>query len=268
MSTILEVKNLTKIYEAGFVRKRRIVAVDNVSFDVKEGEVISLVGESGSGKTTTAKMILRLLPPTSGVIKFNGKDIWRAIRSKEELKMYWRNVHAVFQDPYASYNPVYTIDRVLNQALELIGIDPSSNEGRKLIREALSYVGLVPEDVLGKYPHQLSGGQRQRIMIARCWLLKPKLIIADEPVSMIDASMRGAIIKLFIDLREDYRTSTIFITHDMGLAYYVSDRIFVMYKGKIVDMGPPDELLKNPKHEYTKRLLESVPTLYRKWTWE
>jgi len=265
---LLEVKNLTKVYEAGFVKKRRIVAVDNVTFEVNEGEVASLVGESGSGKTTTAKIILRLLPPTSGNVVFQGKDIWRDLKTKEDLKDYWKKVHAVFQDPYASYNPFYTIDRILNQALELLGVDPKSDEGKRLIREALMYVGLVPEDVLGKYPHQLSGGQRQRIMIARCWLLKPKLILADEPVSMIDASMRGAIIKLFMNLRDDYKTSTIFITHDMGLAYYVSDRILVMYRGKIVDQGSPDELVKNPKHEYTKRLLASVPTLYRKWSWE
>jgi peptide/nickel transport system ATP-binding protein len=265
---LLEVKNLTKVYEAGFVKKRRIVAVDNVTFEVNEGEVASLVGESGSGKTTTAKIILRLLPPTSGNVVFQGKDIWRDLKTKEDLKDYWKKVHAVFQDPYASYNPFYTIDRILNQALELLAVDPKSDEGKRLIREALMYVGLVPEDVLGKYPHQLSGGQRQRIMIARCWLLKPKLILADEPVSMIDASMRGAIIKLFMNLRDDYKTSTIFITHDMGLAYYVSDRILVMYRGKIVDQGSPDELVKNPKHEYTKRLLASVPTLYRKWSWE
>ncbi|MEM0027025.1 MAG: ATP-binding cassette domain-containing protein [Ignisphaera sp.] len=265
---LVEVRGLTKVYEAGFIRKRRIVAVDNVSFDIREGEIVSLVGESGSGKTTTAKILLRLLPPTSGVVKFQGKDIWREINSKDELRDYWKKVHAVFQDPYASYNSFYTVDRVLNQALNLIGIDPRSNEGKKLVREALSYVGLVPDDVLGKYPHQLSGGQRQRLMIARCWLLKPKLILADEPVSMIDASMRGAIIKLFMNLRDDYGTSTVFITHDMGLAYYVSDRILVMYKGKIVDEGPPDEIVKSPKHEYTKLLLSSVPTLYRKWKWE
>jgi peptide/nickel transport system ATP-binding protein len=266
--SMLEVKNLTKVYEMGLIRKRRIVAVNDVSFDVSEGEIVSLVGESRTGHTTTAKMVLRLLPPTAGSVVFQGRDIWREYKTKEDLKEYWKNVHAVFQDPYASYNPFYTVDRILNQALRLLNIDPKSSEGKRLVREALSYVGLVPEDVLGKYPHQLSGGQRQRIMIARCWLLKPKLILADEPVSMIDASMRGAIIKLFMNLRDDYKTSTIFITHDMGLAYYVSDKILVMYKGKVVDQGSPDELIKNPKHEYTKKLLASVPTLYKKWSWE
>ena len=263
---LLEVKNLTKIFEAGFIRKRHIVAVDTVSFSIREGEIVSLVGESGSGKTTTARMILRLLPPTSGNIYFDGKDIWKDLRSGKDVIDYWRKVHAVFQDPYSSYNPFYTIDRVLNQALKLMDIDPKSPEGEKLINEALTYVGLQPNEVLGKYPHQLSGGQRQRIMIARCWLLRPKLILADEPVSMVDASIRGAIIKLFMNMRDDYGTSVVFITHDLGLAYYVSDRILVMYKGKIVDEGTPDELLKKPKHEYTINLISSVPTLYRKWS--
>ncbi|MCS7111674.1 MAG: ABC transporter ATP-binding protein [Ignisphaera sp.] len=264
---MLKAENLVKIYETGFVRKRRITAVDNVSFDVKEGEVASLVGESGSGKTTTAKIVLRLLPPTSGSVSFKGRDVWKELKTREQLVDYWRKVHAVFQDPYASYNPFYTIDRVLKQALRLVGVDRNSEMERKLIEEALNYVGLSPEDVLGKYPHQLSGGQRQRIMIARCWLLKPNLIIADEPVSMIDASMRGAIIKLFMNLRDDYRTSIVFITHDLGLAYYVSDKIMVMFKGRIVDIGAPDEVVKHPQHEYTRKLLESVPTLYRKWRW-
>jgi len=264
---LLEVRNLVKVYESGFIRTRRVLAVDNISFDIREGEIVSLVGESGSGKTTTAKIILRLLSPTSGSVLFEGKDIWRDLKSHEDIVDYWKKVHAVFQDPYASYNPFYTIDRVLNQALRLMGVNPRSDEGRMMIREALQNVGLQPSEVLGKYPHQLSGGQRQRIMIARCWIIKPKLIIADEPVSMIDASMRGAVIRLFMDFRDSLKTAVIFITHDMGLAYYVSDRILVMYKGKIVDEGSPDEVLKHPKHEYTKRLIESVPTLYKKWSW-
>jgi len=263
---LLNVENLTKVFESGIVRRRRIVAVDNISFNINEGEIVSLVGESGSGKTTTAKMILRILPPTSGKIIFEGKDIWMDIRKFDEVKNYWKKVHAVFQDPYASFNPFYPIDRVLKQALKLLNIDPDTSEGRSLINEALTYVGLQPTEVLGKYPHQLSGGQRQRIMIARCWLLKPKLVLADEPVSMVDASLRGAIIDLFIRMRDHYKTSIVFITHDLGLAYYASDRILVMYRGKIVDEGTPDELLKSPKHEYTKQLLESVPTLYKKWT--
>ncbi|MEM1611314.1 MAG: ABC transporter ATP-binding protein [Sulfolobales archaeon] len=256
---------MVKVYEIGFIRRNRIVAVDHVSFYVDRGEIVSLVGESGSGKTTTAKIILRLLPPTSGSVVFEGRDIWRDLRRKGDLVDYWRRVHAVFQDPYASYNPFYTVDRVLKQAFRLIGVDPSSEKARIMIEEALQNVGLNPGEVLGKYPHQLSGGQRQRLMIARCWILKPKLVVADEPVSMIDASLRASIIKLYEELKKAYGTSIIFITHDMGLAYYISDRILVMYRGKIVEEGLPDELLSRPRHEYTKKLIASVPTLYKKW---
>ncbi|MEM3981027.1 MAG: ABC transporter ATP-binding protein [Ignisphaera sp.] len=262
---MLEVKNLTKIYESGLVKKQYIVAVDNISFEVKKGEIVALVGESGSGKSTTAKIILRLIPPTSGTIKFEGKDIWRDLRTKEELVEYWKNVQPVPQDPYSAFNPSYKVDRVLHQALRLIGIDLQDDTGKRLIIESLKQVGLNPSEVLGKYPHQLSGGQRQRILIARCFIVKPKLVVADEPVSMIDASLRGEIMKLIIDLRDMYSTSVIFITHDMNLASALADRILVMYKGKIVEEGKPDEVVRNPKHEYTKMLIGSIPSIYLKW---
>lgn len=264
---LLETRNLTKVFESGFIRRVFIKAVDNVNLVLKENEIVSLAGQSGSGKSTLAKMILRLLEPTSGEILFQGKNIWRDLRKLKDLKWYWRNVHAIFQNPFSNFNPFYKVDRVLNQALELIGIDPKSGEGKKLVREALEYVGLRPEETLGKYPHQLSGGQLQRMMIARVWIIKPKLLLADEPVSMLDVSTRGKILELFKNLQENFKTTTVFITHDLGLAYVVSDRILIMYRGQIVEEGPPDEILKNPKHEYTKRLLESVPPLYRRWRW-
>jgi len=237
--------------------------VDNVSFKVKEGEFISLVGESGSGKTTTSRMILRLLKPTSGSIKFQGRDIW-SLKDIKDLRWYWKNVHGIFQDPFASYNPLYKVDRIIYQVFTLLGdVDADKSS---LVKEALKEVGLKPEEVLGRYPHELSGGQRQRIMIARCYLLKPKLILADEPVSMIDASTRVGILKLFSNLRDNYGTSVIFITHDLGLAYYVSDRILVMYKGSIVEEGTPENIMENPRHPYTRRLREDVPLLYRRWS--
>lgn len=260
---MLKVENLTKIFTVGFLRRKEIRAVDNVSFNVKEGEFVSLVGESGSGKTTTSRMILRLLKPTSGSIVFKDRDVW-SLRSIEDLRWYWRQVHGIFQDPFASFNPLYKVDRVLHQAFTLLGdtgVDKDS-----LVKEALREVGLRPEEILGRYPHELSGGQRQRIMVARCYLLKPKLILADEPISMIDASTRAGILKLFSNLRGEYGTSVIFITHDLGLAYYVSDRILIMYKGSIVEEGSPEEIMENPRHPYTKRLREDVPLLYRKWT--
>ncbi|RLG81499.1 MAG: ABC transporter ATP-binding protein [Thermoprotei archaeon] len=265
---LLETKNLTKIFESGFLRKTIIKAVDNVNLVLKESEVVSLAGQSGSGKTTLAKMILRILEPTSGKIIYKGKNIWRDLKSLKDLKWYWRNVHIIFQNPFSNFNPFYKIDRALRQALELIGVDPDSSEGKRLVKEALEVVGLRPDETLGKYPHQLSGGQLQRIMIARAWIVRPKLLLADEPVSMLDVSTRGKILELFLKLREAQKTTILFITHDFGLAYAVSDRILIMYKGKIIEEGPPDEVLFNPKHEYTKQLIESVPTLYRKWRFE
>lgn len=266
MKTILETKKLTKIFEVGFFKKTVIKAVDEVSVKLDEGEIASLVGQSGSGKTTLAKMILRLLEPTSGDIIFQGRDVWKDLKSMDDLKWYWRNVHAVFQNPYASFNPFYKIDRALHQALRLIGLDPDSPEGKKILWEALEVVGLRPDETLGKYPHQLSGGQLQRILISRAWIIKPKLLLADEPVSMLDVSTRGKILELYDILRKNLGTTIMFITHDLGLAYAVSDRVLVMYRGKIVEEGPPDKVILNPEHEYTKELLKSVPTLYKKWS--
>ncbi|MEM0378999.1 MAG: ABC transporter ATP-binding protein [Thermosphaera sp.] len=266
MRIVLETKGLTKVFESGFFKRVVVRAVDNVSVRLSEGEVVSLVGQSGSGKTTLAKMILRLLEPTSGDILFQGRNVWRDLKTLEDLKWYWRNVHAVFQNPYASFNPFYKIDRVLRQALMLIGVDPDSPEGDKAVREALEVVGLRPDETLGKYPHQLSGGQLQRILISRAWIIKPKLLLADEPVSMLDVSTRGKILELYDTLRRSLGTTIVFITHDLGLAYAVSDRVLVMYKGKIVEEGSPDKVILNPEHEYTKELLKSVPTLYKKWS--
>lgn len=263
VSPLLNVEHLTKVYNIGFFSRRSIVAVDDVSFSLGEGEIISVVGESGSGKTTMAKVVLRLLPPTSGAVLFEGRDVWSLTR-RDELKWYWRRVHGIFQDPYASFNPMYKVDRILRQALSLID-DGKAGDPDEIVREALKQVGLKPEHVLGKYPHELSGGMRQRIMIARCFMLKPKLVIADEPTSMIDASTRAGILELFLKLREDNKTSVIFITHDLGLAYYVSDRILIMYKGRLVEEKTPDELLERAEHPYTKRLLSDVPLLYRRW---
>jgi len=259
----LEVRNLTKIFTVGFLRRKEIVAVKGLSFNIREGEFISLVGESGSGKTTTAKMILRLLRPTSGSIIFKNRDVW-SLRTLNDLRWYWRQVHGIFQDPFASFNPLYKVDRVLYQVFALLGDKDADKES--LVKEALKEVGLRPEEILGRYPHELSGGQRQRLMIARCYLLKPKLVLADEPISMIDASTRAGVLQLFSKLRDEYKTSIVFITHDLGLAYYVSDRILIMYKGSIVEEGSPEEIMEHPQHPYTKRLREDVPLLYRKWS--
>lgn len=261
---MLEATNLTKVYYSGFFKRTSIEAVNNISFKVREGEIVSLVGESGSGKTTLAKIILRILPPTSESSKvfFEGKDVWR-LKTLKELKWYWRNVHAIFQDPFATFNPIYRVVRALQQAFNLW--EDLDGDRNRIVIEALKQVGLNPADVLGKYPHELSGGQRQRIMVARCLMIRPKLVIADEPISMVDASTRAGILKLFMEMRDQYKTSLIFITHDFGLACYVSDRILVMYKGKIIEEGLPDEVMESPKHSYTRNLIKSVPLLLRKW---
>lgn len=260
---LLEVRNLTKVFTVGLFKRRQIVAVDNVSFGVGPGEFISLVGESGSGKTTTARMILKFLQPTSGSIIFEGKDVW-GLKGIDESRSYYKRVHGIFQDPYASYNPLHKIDRVLYQVFTLM--EDSGADRDSMIREALKEVGLRHEEVLGKYPHELSGGQRQRIMVARCYLLRPKLILADEPISMIDASTKASILKLFSKLRDEQKTSVIFITHDLGLAYYVSDEVLIMSKGSIVEKGSPDDIINRPQHAYTTRLREDIPLFYRKWT--
>ncbi|MEM1525813.1 MAG: ABC transporter ATP-binding protein [Ignisphaera sp.] len=262
---LLSVRNLTKVYRSGLIRHKSILAVDNVSFDIKEGEILSLVGESGSGKTTTARIILRLLKPTAGSVMFMGKDIWDELRTREDLKWYWRHVNGVFQDPFSSFNPTHRIKDILLRVFNLFDENYDKDAKMKLIYEALQSVGLIPEEVIERRPFELSGGMRQRILISRIFLIKPKLVLADEPTSMIDATLRLGILKLFLKLRDELKSSIIFITHDLGLATYVSDRILIMYKGGIVEEGSPEEILKNPRHEYTRNLLDSVPKLYTSW---
>jgi peptide/nickel transport system ATP-binding protein len=261
---ILETQNLTKVYYSGFVRKTSVMAVDGVSFNLNKGEIISLVGESGSGKTTVARIILKLLRPTAGKILYQGKDI-SLLRKRQALTEYWRHVQGIFQDPYAPFNLFYKVDRVFDIIFNLFAESFSKEEKKKMIDASLMMVDLNPEDVLGKYPHQLSGGQRQRILVARSLIVNPEILVADEPTSMIDASTRVDVLKVFLNLRDKQGLSIIFITHDVGLAYYISDRMLVMQKGKIVEEGRVEEVITNPKNEYTQKLLSAIPTLTKKW---
>jgi len=264
MSELLRVEHLTKIFTSGFIGGFEIRAVDDVSFTIKKGEIVSLVGESGSGKTTIGKLILRLIQPTSGRILFEGKDILQM--SKKELREnYYRQVQAVFQDPFASFNPLHPVDRAFDLIFESYLTDVSRDERKELVRDALRQIGLNPDEVLGKFPHQLSGGQLQRILIARALLLKPKLLIADEIVSMLDASTRIDVLNLLGDFRDKYGTSVLFVTHDLALGYYISDTTIIMYRGTIVEMGDTEKVFHNPLHPYTQMLLESVPDLNVKW---
>lgn len=264
---LLETQNLSKVFYSGFVRKTSTIAVDDVSFSLKSGEIISLVGESGSGKTTVARTILKLLPPTGGKILYKGIDI-AGIKKRRALTEYWRHVQGIFQDPYAPFNLFYKVDRVLKIIFGLFEKPFSEEEKKRMIDDSLKMVDLNPGDVLGKYPHQLSGGQRQRILIARSLIVNPEILLADEPTSMIDASTRVDVLKVFMNLRDKQKLSIIFITHDVGLAYYISDRMLVMQKGKIVEEGKVDEIIASPKHEYTQKLLSSIPTLSRKWEFQ
>lgn len=254
----LEVQNLSRFFGTG---DRGVRAVDDVSFHVEPGEIVAVVGESGSGKSTLGRLILRLLAPTSGKILLDGEDV-TDLKGNTALRAYWRKVQAVFQDPFAAFNQFYTNERVLANALNVISPSVSGKEKQRRIAGALNEVGLTPSDVLQKGPHQLSGGQVQRVMIARALVVGPELLVADEPTSMLDASLRVTVLNLLKDLRVQHKMSILFITHDLGQAYYISDRILVMYHGKIVEQGPVEEVLANPQHEYTRRLMSDVPLLH------
>jgi peptide/nickel transport system ATP-binding protein len=257
---ILSCKNLTKAYTSGIIRTKTVLGAKNVTFSIKRGEIVSLAGESGSGKSTVAKMILRLIKPTSGDIIFGGKSIFSYNRRE-----YYKLVQAIFQDPYSAFNPFYKVDHVLVKAFGLREDNVDSDGRKKIIQSTLKSIGLNPGEVLGRYPHQLSGGQMQRLLIGRSLLIGSQLLIADEPTSMIDASTRAGILNLLLSLKKEKGLSVLFITHDIGQAQYVSERVLVMKKGEIVEQGLVDEVFLKPKHPYTKELLAAVPSLYEKW---
>jgi peptide/nickel transport system ATP-binding protein len=262
MKPLLELRNVSKYYISGYVKTSIIPAVIDVNLEVHRGEILALVGESGSGKTTLAKMILRLLKPSRGEILLEDKNIYSY--SKED---YYRRVQGIFQDPYSSFNPIKTVLSNLMDALKLRYKKNKVNniEAIKIIESALTRIGLNPMEVLNKYPFELSGGQLQRILIARSYIIEPDLLIADEPTSMIDASTRLSVLNSLFQLNEEKHTTIIFITHDLSQAFYVADRVAVMYKGRIVECGERDEILLNPKSDYTKKLLSSIPKLRERW---
>ena len=254
-------KNVTKIF--GFGRSRTL-AVDHVDFEFYEGEIASIVGESGSGKTTLAKMLLGLTSVTEGEISFLGQK--RDISSRSKKKEYWKNIQAIFQDPYSAYNIFNKIDSVLMDCIHMRGGKNLPHEKKvELMTEACSFVNLKFAEMTNKYPFELSGGQMQRLMIARIFLLKPKILLADEPTSMIDACSRSTILGMLMKLNIEIGMTLIFITHDIGLAYYVSDNIYIMEHGKFVESGSPDEVILHPKETYTQRLINDVPKLHEEW---
>jgi peptide/nickel transport system ATP-binding protein len=258
---ILSTSELTKVFGLG---RNKTVAVDQVDMEFYEGEVVSIVGESGSGKTTLAKMLLGLTKPTEGEIYFQGEK--RDIRTRKKKLKYWRNIQAVFQDPFSSYNTFQKIDAVLLDCIRLRGKGRLPREKKvELMTEACSFVNLKFEELTNKYPFELSGGQMQRLMIARIFVLKPKILVADEPTSMIDACSRATILDGLLDLRNEIGMTVIFITHDIGLAFYVSDKVCIMEHGRVVERGTADDVILDPQEAYTKRLISDVPKIREEW---
>jgi peptide/nickel transport system ATP-binding protein len=258
---ILSTSGLTKVFGLG---NSKTVAVNNVNMSLHEGEIVSIVGESGSGKTTLAKMLLGLLNITEGEIYFEGKP--RDIRSRKKKKEYWKNIQAIFQDPFSSFNTFQKIDAVLLDCIRMRGDGKLPQEEKTaLMAEACKFVNLEFAELTNKYPFELSGGQMQRLMIARIFLLDPKILIADEPTSMIDACSRATILDELMKLRDHAGMTVIFITHDIGLAYYVSDTVYIMEDGKIVESGTADDVILNPQEPYTQRLLNDVPKIHEEW---
>lgn len=261
--TIIKLENVTKVFRLGLLGKTTIKAVDRVNLEVKKGEILGVLGESGSGKSTIAKMILKIYEPTSGRILFKGKDI-KMFKGSKGLREYYTHVQGVFQDPYASFNPRRRVYSVLVDTVRNYYPTLPMEDVEKTIALAVEKVGINVSDIVGRYPHEFSGGQLQRLSIARALLVKPEVIVADEPVSMVDASTRIDILNIFIDLKESEGTTLVIIGHDLGLTRYVSDRVVVLYRGQVVEEGG-SEILSEPAHPYTKMLAEAVPRIDRKW---
>ncbi|RPH61831.1 MAG: ABC transporter ATP-binding protein [Chloroflexi bacterium] len=267
MSDLLELKNVTKTYSRGLLSRISTTALNDVSLklEVEQPTIMTVAGESGSGKTTMAMLLLGFIEPTSGQILYKGKDI-HTLRGEERM-MFRREVQAVFQDPFAVFNPFYTVDHLLTVPIERFKLAKSKSEARSIMFDSLTAVGLRPGDVLGRFPHQLSGGQRQRINVARALVLRPKLLVADEPVSMVDASLRANILETLRGLQRDYGVSIIYITHDLTTAYHIANSIIVLYRGAVMEAGAVDAVIKTPQHPYTRLLIDSIPwpDINRRW---
>jgi oligopeptide/dipeptide ABC transporter ATP-binding protein len=259
MTTLLEAEHVSKVYGGGLLQREANVALDDFSMRIETAPatITAVVGESGSGKTTLARVLLGQTDPTSGVIRYLGKD-FRTL-SRGEKKAFRRDVQVIFQDPYEVYNPFYRVDHVLEMPITKFGLATSKAHARSLMAGALSAVGLRPEETLGRFPHQLSGGQRQRVMVARALIVRPRLIVADEPVSMVDASLRATILDSLRSLTREFGVSLIYITHDLITAYQISDNIVVLYRGSVAEAGAAEPIVQTPEHPYTRLLIGSIP---------
>jgi len=259
---VLSLRDVSKTYRVGAFGGGRLRAIDDVSFDVRPGEVVSLIGESGSGKTTIGRMILRLIPVSSGLIELDKTDI--STLHGDDLTAYYRRVQGVFQDPFSSFNPIFKADRVFRMMKDTYYRGAPADEWRAKLEDALQAVALNPHDVLGKYPHQLSGGQLQRLLVARALLLEIEYLVADEIISMLDASTRIDVLNLLGELKQR-GLGIVFITHDLSLGNYISDATVILRRGAIVEMGETEKVFGDPRHPYTRMLLAAVPQLHAKW---
>jgi peptide/nickel transport system ATP-binding protein len=269
MPALLEVRHATKVFGGGrlFRKSGGMVALDDFSLKIETDPptITAIVGESGSGKTTLARLLLGLAAPTSGEVLYKNKSL-QSLSSEDRLQ-FLRDVQVIFQDPYEVYNPFYKVDHVLSTPIKKFNLASGAAATRQLMEETLNAVGLRPEETLGRHPHQLSGGQRQRIMVARALLIKPSLIIADEPVSMVDASLRATILESLRQLHLKFGISMLYITHDLTTAYQVSHNIIVLYRGEVAEVGDVDLVVKDPKHPYTQLLIQSIPVADPKKPW-
>jgi peptide/nickel transport system ATP-binding protein len=253
-----EARGLSRVFGHG---KRRVIAVDGVDLEIADREIISLVGQSGCGKTVLAKMLLRLEQPTSGTLLFNG----RPIDAERDPRKHWQKVQAVFQDPFSAFNQFFTIRSQLESSFRLFETKPSKPEIRDRVDQALLAVNIKPNEIEGKYPFELSGGQMQRMLLARIFILRPQVLIADEPTSMVDACSRASILDYLMKLKDELQMTIVFVTHDIGLAYYVSDSIYIMHEGRFAEHGPPDDVTQRPQSPITTQLLEDIPDVHRDW---
>jgi oligopeptide/dipeptide ABC transporter ATP-binding protein len=271
MTELMEVRHASKIFGGKTItgkQKQGTVALNDFTMTVHESPptITAVVGESGSGKTTLARLMLGLTSPTSGQVLYRGTDVQKL--SKDVRLAFLRDVQTIMQDPYEVYNPFYKVDHVLKVPIEKFKLAKNQAQTQILMEEALSAVGLRPEDTLGRHPHQLSGGQRQRIMVARALLIRPRLIIADEPVSMVDASLRATILEGLRRLHDDFGISMLYITHDLTTAYQISSNIIVLYRGDVSEVGDVDLVVRAPLHPYTQLLIESIPVIDLSQTWK
>ncbi|AKP67569.1 ABC transporter ATP-binding protein [Companilactobacillus ginsenosidimutans] len=253
---IVQVRNLKQYFNIG--KPNEVKAVDDVSFDIYKGETFGLVGESGSGKSTTGRSIIRLYNPTSGEILFKGKDISKIKNHSSQMKDFRRDMQMIFQDPYASLNPRMKVKDIIAEGLDIHGIAKNDDERTQRVEELLDMVHLNPEHMT-RYPYEFSGGQRQRIGIARALAVDPEFIIADEPISALDVSIQAQVVNLMQDIQKERGLTYMFIAHDLSMVKYISDRIAVMYSGKIVELADSDEIYNHPLHAYTQSLLSAIP---------